>query len=229
VRELAVRGARDIVVVDIAAPPEDAMFAGSRYVYGDVRRPIDPALASGPALVVNLAAVHRTPGHADHEYFETNVTGAQNVVRFCEATGSRRLWFTSSISPYGPSEEPKSEDATPAPVSAYGKSKLEAETIHRAWVERGGGRRLIIARPAVVFGARENGNFTRLARAMRRGVFVYPGRTDTVKGCGYVADLVGSFFFMDGQPEDFILYPYLTDLESGLRRWRADDPAGRFV
>lgn len=28
--------------------------------------------------------MHRTPGHEDHEYFETNIRGAENVVAFAE-------------------------------------------------------------------------------------------------------------------------------------------------
>ena len=33
-------------------------------------------------VIFNFAAVHRTPGHEDHEYFETNIRGAENVVAF---------------------------------------------------------------------------------------------------------------------------------------------------
>ena len=35
-------------------------------------------------MIFNFAAVHRTPGHEDHEYFETNIRGAENVVTFAE-------------------------------------------------------------------------------------------------------------------------------------------------
>ena len=46
----------------------------------DVRKPIsDPALPEAAELIVNLAAVHREPGHEAHEYFETNLPGAENV------------------------------------------------------------------------------------------------------------------------------------------------------
>jgi len=207
VKKLIELGINDIVAVDIVKP-NGLLYNNVRYISHDVRDKIPSDIISAPSVIVNLAAIHRTPGHADHEYFDTNVNGAKNVVDFCERTGSNTLWFTSSISVYGPSEEPQYETSELKPESAYGMSKREAEIIHRAWCEKDPKRKLLIARPAVVFGARENGNFTRLAKALKKGFFVFPGRTDTIKGCGYVEDLIGSFFFMQNQPERFILFNY---------------------
>ena len=48
-------------------------------------------------VVVNLAAVHREPGHRPEEYFDTNVAGAENVCRLAESTGCCEIVFTSSI------------------------------------------------------------------------------------------------------------------------------------
>lgn len=207
VRELRQRGATDITIADIVEPSGD-MFAGTRFVRCDVRQPIPVDIIPAPAIVINLAAVHRTPGHPDHEYFDTNVNGARNITHFCEATASNTLWFTSSIAVYGPTEEPKSEHSELAPNSAYGKSKYEAEGIHHVWQEKDSVRKLVIVRPAVIFGRGENGNFCKLANVLKKGMFVYPGRNDTIKGCGYVEDLVGSLFFMNDQPEQSILYNY---------------------
>jgi GlcNAc-P-P-Und epimerase len=207
VRELRSRGISDITIADLEEPRGD-LFAGTRYVPCDVRQPISLGIVGQAPVVVNLAAVHRTPGHPDHEYFDTNVNGALNITRFCEDSGATTLWFTSSIAVYGPTEEPKSEQSTLTPVSAYGKSKFEAEQIQRAWQEQGGDRKLVIVRPAVIFGRGEKGNFTKLAKVLKRGIFVYPGRNDTVKGCGYVEDLVGSLFFMNDQPGPCLLYNF---------------------
>ena len=208
VRELQQRGITDITIADIEMPNRGAMFNGTRFVYCDVRESIPANIIASPATVVNLAAVHRTPGHPDHEYFETNVKGATNIIKFCEETDSSTLWFTSSIAVYGPAEEPKSETSILQPNSAYGKSKFEAEETHRAWQLKSADRKLLIVRPAVIFGRGENGNFTKLAKALKRGLFAYPGRNDTVKGCGYVEDLVASLFFMNDQPEASLLYNY---------------------
>ena len=207
VRMLKERGIKEIIAVDIVKP-EGSIYSGVKYIHYDVRKKIPTDLIIEPDVVINLAAVHRTPGHEDHEYFDTNVKGAKNVVDFCERTGCNTLWFTSSISVYGPSEEPMYETSPLNPESAYGMSKQQAEAIHREWQEKDSLRKLVVARPAVVFGARENGNFTRLAKALKKGFFVFPGRSDTIKGCGYVEDLIGSFFFMQEQPEPFILFNY---------------------
>ncbi|MDD4352176.1 MAG: NAD(P)-dependent oxidoreductase [Candidatus Gracilibacteria bacterium] len=207
VKALLEYGAKEIVVADINEN-SGPRYEGVVYKHCDVREKIPVDLISGPGIVVNLAAIHRTPGHEDHEYFDTNVKGANNVVDFCERTGSNVIWFTSSISVYGPSEDERQESSELKPESAYGQSKVQAEAIHRKWAEKDSGRKLVIARPAVVFGARENGNFTKLAKALKKGLFVYPGRKDTIKGCGYVEDLVGSLLFMHDQPDRFVLYNY---------------------
>ncbi|MGK2876976.1 MAG: NAD-dependent epimerase/dehydratase family protein [Solirubrobacterales bacterium] len=184
----------EIVLADIAAPtwrlPKNVVFRTC-----DVREPIDPAIGEAE-LIVNLAAVHRTPGHPDDEYHDTNEHGAESIVNFATASGTRRIWFTSSIAVYGPDEAPKTEASEPLPISAYGKSKLAAEGIHRAWADPPENT-LVISRPATVFGPGEGGNFTRLAKAMRRHTFFYPGRKDTLKGCGYVRDLGPAFAFME--------------------------------
>lgn len=202
---LAAAGAA-VLVADLQAPTE--LPSAARFARVDVREPIELEPDAADPLVFNLAAVHRTPGHPDHEYFETNVAGARNVTEFCSRHAAHSLFFTSSISVYGPTEQPVDESSPLRPVSAYGRSKLEAEQIHHEWVGAGDDRRLVIVRPAAVFGPGENGNFTRLARGLRKGFFFYPGRKDTLKACGYVDDLVGSLYFIWAAADPVITYNY---------------------
>ena len=205
-KHLLDQGYEDVVAADITTPIIEV--PGLRYVFCDVREPIALELADAGYVAFNLAAVHRTPGHPDEAYFETNLAGARHVTKFCSDLGINRLLFTSTMSVYGPSEERRTEDSKPEPVSAYGKSKLEAEAVHRAWVEAADDRRLVIVRPAVIFGRGERGNFTRLAHTLSRRVFVYPGRRDTIKACGYVEDLVASFDFAFERANPFFLYNF---------------------
>lgn len=229
-----------VLVADLHEPA--GLPPGARFAKADVRQPIELEPEAPDPLVFNLAAVHRTPGHPDHEYFETNVAGARNVTEFCGRHGVSSLWFTSSIAVYGPTEEPRVESSPLTPVSAYGKSKLEAEEIHHRWVGEAHGRRLVVVRPAAIFGPGENGNFTRLARGLRKGFFLYPGRKDTLKACGYVDDLVRSLYFMWAAADPAVTYNYAypepPTLEAicaafhdagGLPRPRGTIPAGPMV
>jgi GlcNAc-P-P-Und epimerase len=165
----------------------------------------------GIDLIVNLAAVHREPGHQPNEYYETNLPGAENVCAYAEHVGCLQIIFTSSIAPYGPTETVKTESSIPTPVTAYGGSKLVAERIHLTWQRAGAGRRLVIVRPGVVFGPGERGNVTRLVQATIRGYFLYMGNRQTRKAAGYVKELVLSMLWvLDRLPQSggFLLYNF---------------------
>lgn len=165
----------------------------SDYIHLDVRKPIHIADIKNlsNSVIFNLAAVHITPGHPDHEYFETNIRGAENICDFARKNNINTIVFTSSIAPYGASEEYKTESALPMPNTPYGISKLTAEYIHKLWqAEDPQNRKLIIVRPGVVFGQSEGGNFSRLYQSLKKGFFFYPGRKDTIKAAVYVKDVV---------------------------------------
>lgn len=191
--------AETIYLVDLneprAFPYTQVLEAGLKsgqivFVKHDVRKPVPAGLLPDHAdMIFNLAAVHREPGHLPQEYFETNLAGAENVCSWASQVACRKLVFTSSISPYGPSEEKRTEVSLPAPVTPYGESKLAAEKIHTDWQAAGEGRKLLILRPGVVFGAGEGGNVTRLVRSLVKGYFLYLGNRKTIKAAGYVKEL----------------------------------------
>lgn len=160
------------------------------HIAGDVRERIEWVPSEKVVLIANFAAVHREPGHKDHEYYETNLLGAENVCAFAEKVNCNRLVFTSSISPYGPSEEVRTESSLPVPATAYGGSKLVAEKIHQIWQARDEvNRRLVIVRPGVVFGPGEGGNVSRLIKAVLGRYFFYMGNRNTRKAGTYVKEL----------------------------------------
>jgi GlcNAc-P-P-Und epimerase len=204
VRRLVEAGETELLSVDLLPPRE--RLPGVDYRIGDVRDLSVFDMPQGVERIYNFAAVHTTPGHPTHEYYETNVLGAVEVTRLCERHDIREIVFTSSISVYGPGEDTKVETTPPAPQSAYGYSKLLAERIHRRWQEAGAGRRLVVVRPAVVFGHGERGNFTRLAKLLRKGFFIYPGRKDTIKACIYVDDLLASIDYARSLAQPFVLF-----------------------
>lgn len=204
---LVARGHRPVVLCDLA-PPRWPTLPEMSFRDCDVRRPVELDEVGASALVFNLAAVHRTPGHADHEYHETNELGARHVTEFCDREGVADLWFTSSIAVYGATEAPVTEASPLQPGSAYGRSKAAAEATHEQWARARAGRRVVIVRPGTIFGPGEGGNFTRLAWALKRRRFLYPGRRDTIKSCGYVGDLVESLFFMRQHAAPTITYNF---------------------
>lgn len=203
VRKLFSEG-RLVISVDIRPPRE--RLDGVIYKTADVRdlSSFDPAMPV--ERIYNFAAIHTTPGHPDHEYYETNIAGATQITALARRFSIQYIIFTSSISVYGPGEDTKSEESPVAPQSPYGWSKWLAEGIHRTWLEENAERRLVIVRPAVIFGPGERGNSTRLAKLMRSGFFVYPGRKDTIKGCFYVNDLISAIAFAESQHKRYILF-----------------------
>ncbi|MDR1641735.1 MAG: NAD(P)-dependent oxidoreductase [Clostridiales bacterium] len=188
-------GSNDEIYAPDISMPESATdrIEGVKYVYCDVRNPISLKgfVPTPQDIIFNFAAIHRTPGHTDHEYFETNILGADNVTAFAQSCGIESILFTSSIAPYGAGEDLKLEDSLPTPNTPYGISKLVAEKIHAAWQTADKSRRLTILRPGVVFGKGERGNFTRMYQGIKGRYFFYAGRRDTVKACVYVKDLTG--------------------------------------
>lgn len=213
-------GADNLISLDISRPKRPVADVDYRQV--DIRDLSGLHVAAPIRRIIHLAAVHTTPGHLPWEYYDTNVTGAVQVARFAERMNVPTINFTSSISVYGPSEELKSEGSTPEPISDYGRSKRMAELILEDW-QRHTGNRLIVTRPAVVFGYGEGGNFTRLAKLLQKGMFIYPGRRDTIKSCIYVGDLIS--WMMHAETIDT---PYTLLNGAFSDRYRTEDIVAAF-
>jgi nucleoside-diphosphate-sugar epimerase len=183
------------------APLEEYVSTGRlKHVIADVRDFSQLEKNSHPFnTIVNLAAIHREPGHTQDEYFETNVTGAENICRLAEQVACKEIIFTSSIAVYGIHDRPVDETTTPEPKMPYGQSKLKAEEIHKSWAERNSGK-LSIVRPGGVFGRGENGNVTRLVGEMlkrKRAIQINP---DQVKAGIYIEELLSIIDWLRSQP-----------------------------
>lgn len=148
-------------------------------------------------VIINLAAVHREPGHKSSEYFDTNILGAEHVCEFAEKVKCNHIIFTSSISPYGIEDKLKDEETIPCPNTPYGSSKLAAEKIHIAWQNRDLKKRILtIVRPGVVFGKGEGGNMSRLIKLIHKNFFFYMGNKGTRKAGIYVKELVNQILWV---------------------------------
>lgn len=101
---------------------------GVSFVQGDIRElSISNVQPSTRFDAIIHAATSAVTTISDEEQTSVIVDGARSVVDFARATGVTKVLFTSSGAVYGPPSAPVGEDAPCAPVTAYGKAKLEAE------------------------------------------------------------------------------------------------------
>lgn len=183
---------------------------GITYSNTDVRNEIPENLINQkPEWIFNLAAIHREPGHIREEYFETNLAGARNICAYADKVGCKNIYFTSSISVYGPTAGPTDEDFPIQPSTPYGGSKYPAELIHKTWQKTGKNRRLIISRPGVLYGPGDPGNIMRMIKAISRGYFAYPGSPGIYKSYGYIYGMLDSIDFTMDSDFDYFVYNYV--------------------
>jgi len=139
----------------------------------DMRDPaaLQRAMA-GSEVVYHLAAGQRMKPQfaemSEEEIFTMNLAGVQNVLDAALATRVRKVVFISSSGVYGLPVTPLvDEDTHPKiPLGAYGRSKLEAETLCLRAVDKG--LDVTMLRPMSLFGDGMTGVFVLLFDWVRR-------------------------------------------------------------
>lgn len=132
------------------------------------------AVAGVDAVVHTAARVHvMQEAAADPlaEFRRVNVQGTLNLARQAAQAGVRRFVFVSSIKVNGEftaTAQPFNSDSRPAPVDAYGISKLEAEEGLKAIAVQTG-MQVVVIRPPLIYGPGVKANFATLMRAVERG------------------------------------------------------------
>jgi nucleoside-diphosphate-sugar epimerase len=108
------------------------------------------AAADGADTVFHLAALTTAP--SEQVFLQANAEGTRTLARALTraATRPRRLVYLSSYAACGPAVEgrPRRSDESPAPLTAYGRSKLQGE-LASAEVEAAGIERVVLRAPAV--------------------------------------------------------------------------------
>ena len=137
----------------------------------------------GVQAVIHLAGVTKALRAAD--YYAGN-TRASEVLARAVCGKPIRLVLVSSLAAAGPSPtgEPIREETELRPISAYGKSKLEAERAVRALLPEA-----VIVRPPVVYGPRDTG-VLQLLKPMSKGWSFEIGGGERWFSFIYVRDLV---------------------------------------
>ena len=146
--------------------------------------------AAGHDVIVNLAAAHRDDVRPVSLYDTVNVGGARAVAAAATRNGIDRILFTSTVAIYGLDKNDAAEDSVPEPFNNYGRTKLEAEQVLRAWAGEKPARSLVIVRPSVVFGEGNRGNVYNLARQVSSGRFLMVGQGANHKSMTYVGNIV---------------------------------------
>jgi nucleoside-diphosphate-sugar epimerase len=130
----------------------------------DLSQPFDwrPLLRQCDAVIHLAGIAHKTGPHDLHD--RVNHLASAELARAAVECGIKHLILISSIAAQSgvSSDCEVTEDDPPAPVSAYGRSKLAAEAAVRA-----AGVPFTILRPVVIYGDGEKGNFATVHRIAR--------------------------------------------------------------
>lgn len=190
----------------------------------------------GVDCVVHLAArTHILNEHSPDSlaaYRHINVEGTRNLARQAVMAGVCRFIFLSSIKVNGEStaDQPYRETDTPAPIDAYGISKLEAEDVLRD-ICSSSAMELVIVRPPLVYGPGVKGNFLRLLQLIQRGIPLplasvnnrrslihVENLADAICSCLKVPAAAGQTFLASDHDEGIATNTMITLLAEGLNR-----------
>ena len=106
------------------------------------------------------------------EYRSVNVAGTLKLAELAARSGVRRFIFISSIKVNGEGTapgKPYTADDMPAPVDAYGISKMEAEQ-RLMLLGNATGMEIVIIRPVLVYGPGVKANFRSMMSWLNKGV-----------------------------------------------------------
>lgn len=139
----------EIKNLDILNPVEKT--AGVKFISADVRdkEAMEREISAGDIVIHNAALVPLT--RDDRGFLEVNVEGTRHVLEASAKAGVKKFIFISSSSVYGipPNGGPIDENTPFSPFEAYGKSKVEAESICEEYKNR---LDISILRPRTIIG-----------------------------------------------------------------------------
>lgn len=170
-RRLLADGAR-VRSLDLAPLDDAGLERSVEELRGDVRDPAAAGrlVADADVLVHAAAALPIQASRAS--ILSANVDGTATVLAAALEAGVRRAVFVSSTAVYGvPERHPIHEDDPLVGVGAYGASKIEAESVCRAFSARG--LETVIVRPKTFVGAERLGVFEILFDWVREGRRIY--------------------------------------------------------
>ncbi|GGE18775.1 MULTISPECIES: NAD-dependent epimerase/dehydratase family protein [Sphingobacterium] len=167
-------------------------------------------LLKGQDIVILLAAEHRDDVTPTSLYYDVNVEGMRNTLEAMEATGVRRLIFTSSVAVYGLDKNNPDESFPADAFNHYGKSKWEAEKVLQEWNKTHQDWNINIVRPTVIFGEGNRGNVFNLLSQIASGKFMMIGDGKNQKSMSYVGNVVAFIeFLIQHKREGYNVFNYV--------------------
>lgn len=124
--------------------------------------------------IIHNAGITKSPDTS--QFYEVNVKLLISLCNAIEESGVslKKFVFISSLAAFGPADDLPNhmvtEDTIPNPVTAYGKSKLEAETFLKSRINLP----YIIIRPTAVYGPKDK-EFLNVYQMIDNGVNLQPG------------------------------------------------------
>jgi nucleoside-diphosphate-sugar epimerase len=181
--------AGDSVTALIRSPKKAAGLGerGVRIVAGDLEDPAALREAARDQDVVYHGA-GLVAARDEAEFLTVNRDGTAKVLAAASEVSQARFVLISSLAAAGPSPRGgrRVDDESPAPVTAYGRSKLAGEQVVRA-----GTLAWSIVRPPGVYGPRDP-EFLRVFKAVRLGVVPVFGDGSQQLSLVYAPDLAGA-------------------------------------
>lgn len=160
------------------------VIAGGLHDEASVRRGVE-----GANVVFHLAAllhINDPRPEVQAQYQVVNVEGTRILVEAAKQAAVGRFVFFSTISVYGPSSGGKAWEETDAlaPVTLYGQSKKEAESVVRSVMPSS-----TILRLAAVYGPQMKGNYPTLAGVLGKGIRFFVGNGRNRRTLVHTADV----------------------------------------
>jgi len=170
------------------------------FVRGDIRNAAAvAAAATGCETVYHCVA--QVPLAKDRELFHSvNVNGTENLLRAAQSAGVRKVIYVSSSAVFGvPKSNPVTEETRPTPGEAYGRAKLEGESLCHEHLKRG--LDVTIIRPRTILGHGRLGIFQILFEWIREGYNVpVLGRGDNIYQFVHADDLAEACILAGARP-----------------------------
>jgi len=197
-RERLREGGHAVRVFDLVDTDDRAKDV--EFVPGDIRDAGHLAKAMTDCDVI-FHCVAQVPLAKDKQLFHSvNVHGTGNLLRAALEARVRKVIYLSSSAVFGaPRSNPVTEETPPAPGEAYGRAKLEGETLCRQFEQRG--LDVTIIRPRTIMGHGRLGIFQILFEWIREG-FNVPvlGRGDNVYQFVHADDLAEACILAASRP-----------------------------